>query len=91
MEPSETRGMGVFILLVAMIPLVILKCSDQDDESEAASTPSSASVAEDSSVPDTEPLQPQANWTIRGKVLFDPDLHTHGPMVGEFPREEAIA
>lgn len=72
MEPSKTRGMGVFILLVAMIPLVILNCSDEEEKSEV--------------VPTVEPSQPQATWSIRGKVLFDPDLHKSPPMVGDFPR-----
>jgi len=88
MKPSETRGMGVFILLVAMIPLVMVMCPAEEEEPEVVPTASSVSAADKPSIPDPVPLQPQATWTIRGKVLFDPDLHTHGPMVGEFPREE---
>lgn len=80
--------MGVFILLVALIPLVILKCSDEGDGQEAVSTASSTSVAEETPTPKVESTIPQSTWSIRGKVLFDPDLHSHGPMVGEFPRVE---
>jgi len=79
--------MGVFILLVAMIPLVIVKCPAEEEEPNRVPQ-STAPVAKETPTPEVESTISQATWTIRGKVLFDPELHSHGPMVGEFPRNQ---